>query len=216
MYAIYRIVNKYNGKSYVGSTNNYLKRVQAHFNRAKHGTHSNRRFQKDYDRYGGKDAFEHYLLCKTDNEETKFRYEDIFIKGFASEYNILPNAGTQRGREYTGATLMKMSEAAKRRGNSPEQLERFRKINVGRKQSDEEKRKRSETHKRLHAEGKINSFKKVPDTTAYDIMCAAGKGFDRRVMSEMLDIPLSTLNAIASGVTRKRIYREYQKTLRGA
>jgi len=213
VYSVYRIKNIYNGKVYVGSTVNFRQRIHAHFNRAKAGTHSNRKFQKDYIRYGGKDAFEVMLLCTASTVEDKFRFEDIFIKGYNAEYNILPNAGTQRGRTYTNATKKKMSEAAIRRGSTPEQLKRFSQLSTGRIHSAEEREKRRQTHLRLHAEGKIDSFKKVSDGVAFDIMRAHGKGFSRRTLSELLNIPLSTINSISTGTTRKRIYKQYLESL---
>lgn len=119
MYSVYCIKNRYNGRVYVGSTVDLHKRIIRHFYLLRLGTHKNRRLQKDFNRYEGKDAFEVYVLCEAKTKDKALLYEQIFIDGFSDTYNILPKAGSAKGRIYTKQTLSRMSESAKRRSVRP-------------------------------------------------------------------------------------------------
>lgn len=119
MFYVYVIKNKYSGKVYVGSTNNFNVRIRNHLNKLRAGIHTNRRMQKDYYRYGSSvNTFTYYMASVANSREEAERREQIFMDGFSDKYNILPNAGTQKGRTFTKSTLDKMSETAKKRDNS--------------------------------------------------------------------------------------------------
>lgn len=54
---IYKIINKENGKFYLGSTHNFQERVERHFNDLENGNHHNLILQRAWDKYG-KEVFE--------------------------------------------------------------------------------------------------------------------------------------------------------------
>jgi group I intron endonuclease len=58
---IYKIVNKINGKYYVGSTTNFNKRKSDHIKRLNGGYHINKHLQSSWNKYG-KDNFEFVLV----------------------------------------------------------------------------------------------------------------------------------------------------------
>lgn len=49
---IYQIINQVNGHSYIGQTNNFLRRQEQHKNDLKRGKHDNPYLQKAYNKYG--------------------------------------------------------------------------------------------------------------------------------------------------------------------
>ena len=65
---IYQIVNKINGKSYIGSSINLKYRKYSHFRELKHGIHHSLTLQRAYNKYG-KDNFEYKILTTCNKEE---------------------------------------------------------------------------------------------------------------------------------------------------
>lgn len=55
---IYKITNSTNGKSYIGSTNNYSRRMREHFQMLNLGTHHSAHFQNAYNKTCDKNLFE--------------------------------------------------------------------------------------------------------------------------------------------------------------
>lgn len=88
---IYKIVNKIDGKYYVGSTKNFNERINRHFKSLRRGKHHNINLQRSFDKYG-EESFEFVVLetCEVTNLLT---LEQLFLnklKPFLSEngYNI--------------------------------------------------------------------------------------------------------------------------------
>lgn len=181
-----------------------------HFAKLGNGTHPNRKLLKDFEKYGGKSAFSVTLLCTANTQEQAYKFENIFMKGYESEYNILPKAGTMKGRKYTPETIRKMSEAAKGREFSKEQIEKFRLAQLGVKQTDEVKEKRKQSLLEFYKHNDRKGLK-ISSELAYTIMLLVDKGFDRAFVSEYYNIPRTTVTSIANGTTRKRIYKKFQE-----
>ena len=51
MIGIYKIVNTYNGKVYIGQTQDIEQRHMQHFTKLEHGNHPNKQMQKEYNLY---------------------------------------------------------------------------------------------------------------------------------------------------------------------
>lgn len=55
---VYALVNKVNGKMYVGSAaSSFASRMQQHCTKARRGVHNSRHFQRAWDKYGPKNFF---------------------------------------------------------------------------------------------------------------------------------------------------------------
>lgn len=95
---VYVIRNTVNGKRYIGSTSSFHRRWTEHRKKLKKGKHENSIVQRAWDKYGA-DAFEFRPLLICAVKDLLF-YEQRCLDGMKPEYNILPNAGTARGRTY--------------------------------------------------------------------------------------------------------------------
>lgn len=85
---IYRIINKKNGKCYVGQTIDIQRRYRTHFNKLKNNTHINKKLQNAYNKYGREDFDFTFEIFETTEEglnqleiETIAKY-DSFNNGY--------------------------------------------------------------------------------------------------------------------------------------
>lgn len=78
---IYLIINKVNGKYYVGCSGNVKRRVYEHFYYLKKGIHTNPKLQNAYNYYG-ESSFESVMFeCLDENIESLLKREQLFLKG---------------------------------------------------------------------------------------------------------------------------------------
>jgi group I intron endonuclease len=68
MIGIYRILNKINGKYYIGGSIRVSKRINNYRYELNKGIHENPRLQEDWNKYG-KDAFEFELLQPLNDDQ---------------------------------------------------------------------------------------------------------------------------------------------------
>lgn len=102
MVGLYEIVNIYNGKRYVGSSCNILKRFNAHKYNLRKGTHANSKLQNAWDKHGEKYFIFNLLVelekCQLESEEQKLL--DIVFKEKDMCYNIATDSkAPTRGRK---------------------------------------------------------------------------------------------------------------------
>lgn len=141
-YIVYMHTNKANGKHYIGITS---KNAKSRWKLGK-GYAKQKRFYSAIKSHGW-DGFDHIILFNGLSKQTAEEYETFFIKLFNSNdlekgYNI-----------ENGGVTHKLSE---------EQKDHLRKINTGKRHSEETKRKMSEAHKGM-------STKWLTGKTASDI-----------------------------------------------
>ncbi len=124
--AIYILINKKNNKIYIGQTSDIRRRQKDHIKSLSTGNHRNRYLQRAWDKYG-KETFEFKVLeyCSVETlDEREQHYLDIYIP---------------RGICYNISTDAKVNK----RGVSPslETREKLRQANLGKKLSEEHKKK---------------------------------------------------------------------------
>lgn len=211
MYAVYYIKNKYNGRVYVGSTSDIKSRKIRHFYLLRLGTHKNRRLQKDYNRYGGKEAFDFNVICEVSSSDIALRFEQLFIDGFASTYNILPHAGLARGRTYMKSTLERMSQSAKGRKLSDKQINQMRQRMTGKKLSEETRRKMQDTHRKRAELGLTPISSSLSEQQVIDIIIRHQHGEERRDLAHEYGIGYSTVCSLIRGDTWKRVHKKLEQ-----
>lgn len=127
---IYQIKNKINGKLYIGSAVDLLKRKSHHFWHLRKGIHGNGHLQSAYNKYGH-DAFSFEILLFCDRKDLVF-YEQTVIDGFATHdrdvgYNLRIIANTNAGTKRT----LEQREASRKLRASSEYLNKVMKSKTG-------------------------------------------------------------------------------------
>ena len=135
---IYKIINKENGKFYIGSTIDITKRKRAHFRQLKKGEHHCFHLQRAYEKYG-KESFElTYKEIEVDNEDKLRLLEERYINycwNSGKLYNV--------SKKGCGGDLISYHPKNKEFREFQSKISRDRYANL----SDEEKLRRSENFK---------------------------------------------------------------------
>lgn len=118
---IYHIVNKVNGKRYIGSAVLLSKRLRQHKSDLAAGRHVNPHLQRAYDKYG-EAAFEYTVAAVTNKPEDLIQVEQRHIDqfDFNNLYNLCPSAGSPLGLKRTSEARKKMSDKRKQRWSDPD------------------------------------------------------------------------------------------------
>lgn len=113
---IYQIINTKNKKSYIGSSNNLIRRKKDHFRTLKKNKNHSILLQRAWNKYG-EDAFEFkiLILCKI---EDLFEIEQYFVDKYKPEYNVcIENVSVPTGLPYKDKTLYKQYAQEKLNSN---------------------------------------------------------------------------------------------------
>ncbi len=125
-YGIYKIVNKNNGKYYVGRTLNLNRRWHQHKNLLLKNKHFNKHLQFAWNKYGEKN-FEFIIVEHVDNKEELINTEQKYIDEIINErknginncYNLSENANSpmdiNKGRKHSDKTKRLLSKINKGR-----------------------------------------------------------------------------------------------------
>ena len=87
---VYQIVNKADGKKYIGCTVNFAARWSMHISNLKRSRHENKKLQKAFNEYG-QDNFIFSVLEVCEKNLLHDR-ERFYIRTLKPEYNFVPRA----------------------------------------------------------------------------------------------------------------------------
>lgn len=148
MGGIYQIRNKINGRRYVGSTSNFVRRKSQHFTQLRDNKHSNQQLQRAYDKYG-ENAFIFEVLEELPKDKL-IKKEQEYLNANTNGYNIAKIAGSNAEVPRTKEWLYKMSESQKGVKKSDATKKRMSEakkgkpsVRLGKKHSEESKKKMS-------------------------------------------------------------------------
>lgn len=215
MVGIYRIINKINGKSYIGQSIDIQRRIYDH---RCEGHEHNRHLRYAMEKYG-KDNFIYEVLIECFPEELDY-YEKKYIEELKPEYNF--NAGGQGlGRHLCEETKKILQEKGRTQWEqmtdeeklnrinnnlkrppighpvSEETREKLRQANLGKEQSEETKRKRRETI----AEKKRNGWTQTNEGHRKKVYCYETDTVYESVKAcgEVLGIPTTNISSVLRG-----------------
>lgn len=185
---IYLIINTINNFVYVGQTKQkFKKRYWHHCWKLNDNSHDNIHLQCAWNKYGA-DAFQFVIKESVDDFEKLNELEEKYISMYREQgkcYNI------QDGGQKTGG-YERTDEWKKVVG------EKNRQHMLGRKHSEETKRKMSESHKGNHY-NKDNYI--LNEELAYEVKTRLMKGEKPSLIANDLNIPYKTVNGILSNNT---------------
>lgn len=133
MTGIYQIINKINDHAYIGSAVDIKRRWKWHKSRLNKGKHYNEYLQRAWNKYG-KENFILVIAEEVQDKAVLLEIEQKYLDNLCPEYNISDSA---TGGNLGEAVNKKLSRAS--RGN---------KANLGKRFTDEHKRKIGESNKR--------------------------------------------------------------------
>ena len=147
MIGIYCILNKNNGKIYIGSSANIARRITTHKYKLRDNIHINSNLQRAYNRQG-KHSF-HFITLEITTENNLIEREQFWIDSYkeSKTYNINPiaaNPPNRRGVKLSEEHRKKIGEAGKGKKRSKETIKRITKANKGKNKG----RKLSKEHKK--------------------------------------------------------------------
>jgi len=184
---IYKITNKFNGRIYIGSTIDFMKRWAAHQSDLFHNRHTNQYMQNDYNvckKKYGEEPLTYEILEMVSKSELLIReqhYLNLFFDSKDQCYNICEKAGNTLGykpSEKTKALWMEqrrgkdMSKATKAsvaarigKPRSEETKEKIRSAHLGKKLSEITKNKLRKPKTIEHIQKLIEAKRDIADTT---------------------------------------------------
>lgn len=122
---VYKILNKINGKFYIGSSTRLNIRNMEHFRLLKSGKHGNAYLQHSYNKYGKENFI--YEVLEYCHDTKCIEREQYYINLLIPKYNICPLAGTCKGRILSNTHKKLIGESNKNKIRSSEVKERWSK-----------------------------------------------------------------------------------------
>lgn len=196
---IYAIINKVNGKRYIGSAKRLHRRYGEHRRLLDAGRHHSPTLQRSWDKYGA-GAFEYVVLEFVEDLDILLLREQAWIDESAcvgkAGYNISPTAGSPLGVKHSEQARSNMRLAKLGRTLSEEHKSRIARAGVGRKMSAEAIERRNSA--RLANGG----FQQTPESYAKMVetrRLRGGFGHDDAARAKIRD---GMLRAKEQGTTR--------------
>ena len=142
---VYTITNLIDNKIYVGCTDNIKKRWRTHKRELKKGIHHGIRLQRAWNKYGEENfKFEILVECEINHLLSEEHYWATMLNVHNTEYGYNTQPTSPNGkRGHAAETIEKIRQKAIGRKWKPEDIEKRSKTNIGRKASEETKRKMS-------------------------------------------------------------------------
>lgn len=123
---IYEIVNRTNGKRYVGSAVDIAQRWRQHRCELGKGRH-NPILQRAWLKYGAEN-FEFRIIEYVADKAALIEREQFYLDQMQPEYNVAVSAGSNFGVRWSAETKARMGEASKRVWSSPDHRRRMSEV----------------------------------------------------------------------------------------
>lgn len=120
---VYLIRNRYTGRKYIGSAQDFEARWKLHQVNLRTGKHHNRHMQASYDKHG-EETFEYYVLERCPLDQLIAR-EQYWINEIPTQYNVCKVAGSRQGVRNTPEHNAAIAAKARTRWSDPEFKDRM-------------------------------------------------------------------------------------------
>lgn len=169
---IYSIINKENGKRYIGQTINFTNRFSQHRAKLTKGNHENSLLQKAWNKYG-ESNFEFKIMEYVKKESLTEREQwwmDLFgsyLRDYGYNLNPLANQNPMLGRNHTAESKVKISKKAKGRKLSEDNKKKLIESRKGRPCRANRKPVSAKNNPRTSYTAKWTYYLKSPDGLEY-------------------------------------------------
>jgi len=207
---VYQILNKINGKSYVGSANNLKTRKLNHLSYLRRNIHTNEHLQKSWNKYG-ESSFEFKVLAKCPKEYC-LMLEQWFIDNIKNLYNIQKKSNSSFGRICKTETIKKLSESRKNRRHLETTKEKIRISLIGNQRTKGQKQTEKTITSRINSNGYKNYInKKKKKILQMDLDDNLIKVFDSvGDCSKELKINRGDLSKLCNGIKGCKTYKGFK------
>jgi len=139
---IYRVLNKINGKMYIGSAVNIKKRWAQHRRDLRGNKHHSQYLQNSWAKYG-EENFVFEVILDVEDKNNLIKWEQVWMDALKPEYNMCKVAGSCLGIKASDETRAKLSAVHKGRVLSDEHKAKMSAAQKGKVISEEHKAKLS-------------------------------------------------------------------------
>jgi len=150
---IYKIINKVNGKIYIGSAVCIVNRKRIHWFALRHNKHHSSTLQNAWNKYG-ENSFIFETIEEVQEKGKLIEREQFYLDALSPEYNICKIAGSCLGQKHSEEARQKMSEAHKGekhhffgKNHSKEAKQKMSESKKGKHRSEETRQKMSDALK---------------------------------------------------------------------
>jgi group I intron endonuclease len=207
---VYQIRNLLNGKIYIGSAKNLIRREHEHWSSLKKQCHRNSHLQNAYNFYG-EENFVFEVLANT-NVDNLVKVEDMLIKLFKANnrdygYNIRKNAENNLGLKHSESTKQKLSISSSGESNghygkpqSEESRKRISDAKTGKKQTEAARISNSISHS-----GSKNPADKLNEEQVLEIRKMIYEGIHYLIIMKTFNLSQTNFYRIKNNIIWKNV-----------
>lgn len=205
---IYQIVNKVNGKSYIGSSINLTWRKTKHFTELRNQKHHSIILQKAFNKYN-EDNFEFKILANTLPEHL-IKLEQWYIDNLKPEYNVCRIAGSCLGVKRSKESIEKRLKTEQTH-LLPRDLEVIEALKTGKEQKQiavdfnlspsyiTQIKNKYNIVTEIKRTGNNNGFSKLTEEQVKEIKYLLKDKVKQQTIADKYNVKLRTIKAIQSG-----------------
>ena len=186
---IYKITNEVDGKFYIGSTNNLIKRYYTHINHIRTGKNTCVKLIRAVNKHG-EENFKIEIVCECSTDEI-LKTEQEYIDSLSPHYNIAKIAGSNLGIKRTKETKLKKSVSQKENWKD----EAYR-------------TKHLENLSKNWKSGSSHKMAKLTEEQVIDIKKQLANGLLPKQVADILKVSYHSVKDIHRGKTWKHIHLE--------
>lgn len=205
---IYKIVNKSNGKFYIGSAVSFKERWKKHKKDLRKGTHHSKYLQRAWNNYG-EESFLFIVIEYVENKLKLINREQYYIDSLSPHYNVCKIAGSCLGLKHSIETrkIYTAQRLGKKIGPQTEEHKMNIRISkLGIIASDETKRKMSLSRRGVKRDPhSLETRKKIGDTQRGVLRGPLSEDHKKKIRDSKLGIPRDAATILKVSINKSKI-----------